>query len=182
MGGDIDRLWIKSEGERSGGETETAEAQFLWGHAVGPMVGFGCRYKTGFQTGICPDVGCRRFPWLALTTLNPKSRGLSVMAERPPSLGGGEYDVLPTIRLILQPSYEVNIYSRDDESRGGAEGYPIPNLVSGYVMKSGVNLRLILAFLGNQLYGTTSDMAKKEGEKKDSQIVFGGRKNLVLMH
>ncbi|WP_241190421.1 copper resistance protein B, partial [Enterobacter kobei] len=36
IGGDTDRLWLKSEGERSGGKTETAEAQLLWGHAVGP--------------------------------------------------------------------------------------------------------------------------------------------------
>ncbi|HBY8111959.1 TPA: copper resistance outer membrane transporter PcoB, partial [Klebsiella pneumoniae] len=36
IGGDTDRIWLKSEGERSNGETEAAEAQLLWGHAVGP--------------------------------------------------------------------------------------------------------------------------------------------------
>ncbi len=31
IGGDTDRIWLKSEGERSNGETEAAEAQLLWG-------------------------------------------------------------------------------------------------------------------------------------------------------
>ena len=35
---------------------------------------------------------------------------------------GGEYDVLLTNRLILQPSHEVNFYSQDDESRGRGRG------------------------------------------------------------
>ncbi|WP_165738190.1 copper resistance protein B, partial [Enterobacter hormaechei] len=35
---------------------------------------------------------------------------------------GGEYDVLLTNRLILQPSYEVNLYSQDDESRERGRG------------------------------------------------------------
>src|SRR3546814_12736378 len=36
IGGDIDRLWLRSEGERSNGKTEEAELQALWGHAVSP--------------------------------------------------------------------------------------------------------------------------------------------------
>ncbi|WP_233453803.1 copper resistance protein B, partial [Pantoea eucrina] len=35
-GGDIDRLWLRSEGETSDGKTESAEVQALWGHAVSP--------------------------------------------------------------------------------------------------------------------------------------------------
>ncbi|STM57533.1 Copper resistance protein B precursor [Escherichia coli] len=61
IGGDTDRIWLKSEGERSNGETEAAEAQLLWGHAVWPMVGFGCGCQAGFQTCFCPDLGCCRF-------------------------------------------------------------------------------------------------------------------------
>jgi copper resistance protein B len=36
IGGDIDRLWLRSEGERSNGKTEDAEIQALWGHAISP--------------------------------------------------------------------------------------------------------------------------------------------------
>lgn len=36
VGGDIDRLWWRSEGERTNGTTEGAEVQAFWGHAIGP--------------------------------------------------------------------------------------------------------------------------------------------------
>ena len=36
IGGDIDRLWLRSEGERTNGVTEDAEIQALWGHAISP--------------------------------------------------------------------------------------------------------------------------------------------------
>lgn len=36
IGGDINRLWLRSEGERLDGKTEDAEVQALFGHAIGP--------------------------------------------------------------------------------------------------------------------------------------------------
>ena len=36
IGGDVDRLWLRSEGERTNGVTESAELSALWGHAIGP--------------------------------------------------------------------------------------------------------------------------------------------------
>ena len=36
VGGDINRLWIRSEGERTNGVTEDAELQLLYGRAISP--------------------------------------------------------------------------------------------------------------------------------------------------
>ena len=36
IGGDIDRLWLRTEGEREEGITHKAELQALWGHAISP--------------------------------------------------------------------------------------------------------------------------------------------------
>ncbi len=84
---------------------------------------------------------------------------------------GGEYDVLLTNRLILQPSYEVNFYSQDDESRGRGRGLTDTEL--GLRLRYEIR-REFAPYIGvswNQLYGKTSDMAKREGEK-DHQVVF----------
>ncbi|MBJ2625282.1 copper resistance outer membrane transporter PcoB, partial [Salmonella enterica subsp. enterica serovar Agona] len=84
---------------------------------------------------------------------------------------GGEYDVLLTNRLILQPSYEVNFYSQDDESRGRGRGLADTEL--GLRLRYEIR-REFAPYIGvswNQLYGKTSDMAKREDEK-DHQIVF----------
>ncbi len=36
IGGDVDRLWLRSEGERTNGVTENAELSALWGRSIGP--------------------------------------------------------------------------------------------------------------------------------------------------
>ena len=50
VGGDIDRLWLRSEGERSAGRTESAEAQALVGACHQSVVGRGRRRAPGLQT------------------------------------------------------------------------------------------------------------------------------------
>lgn len=74
IGGDTDRLWLRSEGERNNGKTEDAEIQALWGHAISPwwdVVG-GVRQdlKPGApQTG--PRSACKAW---RCTTSRPKPR------------------------------------------------------------------------------------------------------------
>lgn len=171
VGGDIDRLWIKSEGERSGGETETAEAQFLWGHAVGPWWDLVAGIRQDFRPGSARTWAAVGFQGLALYNFESEITGFVSDGGKAALRLGGEYDVLLTNRLILQPSYEVNIYSQDDESRGRGRG--ISDTELGLRLRYEVR-REFAPYIGvswNQLYGTTSDMAKREGEK-DSQIVF----------
>ena len=50
IGGDTDRIWLKSEG-----------SAVTLGTCGWPMVGFGCGCQAGFQTCFCPDLGCCRF-------------------------------------------------------------------------------------------------------------------------
>lgn len=84
IGGDTDRIWLKSEGERSNGETEAAEAQLLWGHAVGPwwdLVAVSGR----ISDLLLPGPGLLSvFRGLLSIILSLKLRVLSVMAEKQP--------------------------------------------------------------------------------------------------
>src|SRR3546814_14633884 len=53
-GGDIDKLWIKSEGEGSfGEEPEEAEVQALWSRAITPWFDFQAGVRYDFE----PDAG-----------------------------------------------------------------------------------------------------------------------------
>lgn len=60
IGGDTDRLWLKSEGERSG-ENRDGRSPVTLGACGWPLVGFGCGCQAGFQTCVCPELGCCRF-------------------------------------------------------------------------------------------------------------------------
>ncbi len=136
------------------------------------MVGFGCGCQAGFQTCFCPDRAAVGFQGLALYNFESEITGFVSNGGKAALRLGGEYDVLLTNRLILQPSYEVNFYSQDDESRGRGRGLTDTEL--------GLRLRYEIRRefapyrrFWNQLYGKTSDMAKREGEK-DHQVVFLG--------
>lgn len=114
------------------------------------MVGFGCGCQAGFQTCFCPDLGCCRFSGLALYNFESEITGFVSNGGKAALRLGGEYDVLLTNRLILQPSYEVNFYSQDDESRGRGRGltdtelglrlrYEIRREFAPYIGVSGIN-------------------------------------------
>lgn len=84
IGGDTDRIWLKSEGERSNGETEAAEAQLLWGHAVGPWWDL-LRVSGRISDLLLPGPGLLSVfrGWHSII-LSLKLRVLSVMAEKQP--------------------------------------------------------------------------------------------------
>src|SRR3546814_3996366 len=52
VGGDFEKLWLKSEGEGAfGGGVESAEVQALWSHAIGPWFDL----QAGLRYDIEPD-------------------------------------------------------------------------------------------------------------------------------
>ena len=51
IGGDINRLWLRSEGERLDGKTEDAEVQALFGHAIGPWWDLVAGVRQDFKPG-----------------------------------------------------------------------------------------------------------------------------------
>ncbi len=133
------------------------------------MVGFGCGCQAGFQTCFCPDWAAVGFQGLALYNFESEITGFVSNGGKAALRLGGEYDVLLTNRLILQPSYEVNFYSQDDESRGRGRGLTDTEL--GLRLRYEIRREFAPYRRLNQLYGKTSDMAKREGEK-DHQVVF----------
>ena len=116
-GSDIDRLWLRSEGERERNATRDAYVDLLWGHAW-------TTYWDG-QLGLRQDIGNGpKRQWLAVGV-----QGLApYWFETQATFYAGEqgrtalrlessYDVLFTQRLILTPRIEVNLYSRNDPQR-----------------------------------------------------------------
>lgn len=113
-GGDIDRLWIKSQGEGEfGGALESAEVQALWSRAISPWfdVQAGARYDfapdprraylvLGLQ-GLAPY-------WFELDTALFVSNKGDVSARFE-----AEYDLRITQRLILQPQVEADFQLQD---------------------------------------------------------------------
>jgi copper resistance protein B len=113
-GGDIERLWLKSEGEGEfGGALDTAEVQALYSRAVGPYF--------DLQAGLRQDFGRgpgRTYVTAGFEGLAPgffEVEGAMFLSTTGDILGRfeGYYDQRITQRLILQPRAEVNLSAQD---------------------------------------------------------------------
>lgn len=113
-GGDINRLWIKSEGEgefRRG--VDTAEVQALFSRAVDPYF--------NLQAGVRQDLGRgarRTYATIGFEGLAPgmfELEGALFLSQKGELLGRveGYYDQRITQRLILQPRVELNFSAQD---------------------------------------------------------------------
>ena len=121
-GGDINRLFLKSEGEGAFGEgVERAEIQALFSHAIGPYFNLQGGLRYDFQPG--PSRG---YAAIGVEGLAPgffEVEGFLFLSEKGDLLARAEgyYDQRITQRLILQPRAEVNFSAQDvPENRIGS--------------------------------------------------------------
>ncbi|WP_095121196.1 copper resistance protein B [Pseudomonas sp. Irchel s3f10] len=176
IGGDINRLWLRSEGERSNGKTEDAELQALWGHAISPWWDVVSGVRQDFKPG-APQTWAA-FGLQGMALYNFKAEATAFIGE-----GGqsalrfeGDYDILLTNRLILQPTAELNVYGKDDAQRGIGSG--LSNSEVGLRLRYEIR-REFAPYIGvtwNRTYGNTADYARDEGEdRSEARLVLGVR-------
>lgn len=164
-GGDIDKLWIKSQGEGSfGGGVETAEVQALWSHAISPYFDLqaGVRYDIRPQ----PDRG---YLVLGVQGLAPywfELDAAAFVSEKGDASARieGEYDLRITQKLILQPNAAMEFSLQD-----------VPELRMGSGLSTAeAGLRLRYEFVPEfapyagiqyeRAFGSTADFRQRDGD------------------
>lgn len=163
VGKDLNKLWLKTEGEVVNGETEDAEVQLLYSHAVSPFWDF----QIGARRDIKPEPARN---WLALgfkglapylfdvdTSLFIGDKGRAALRL------DAEYEYMFTQRLVLIPGMEANLYSKDDAIRGIGKG--LSDLTLGVRLAYEVRREFApyIGYTWTGLYGDTADYAKAAG-------------------
>jgi copper resistance protein B len=176
IGGDIDRLWLRSEGERSNGKTEGAEIQALWGHAISPWWDVVSGVRQDFKPG-APQTWAA-FGLQGMALYNFEAEATAFLGENGQSAVRleGDYDILLTNRLILQPTAELNVYGKNDPQRGIGSG--LSNIEAGLRLRYEIR-REFAPYIGvtwSRTYGNTADYAREEGEdRSEARLVLGVR-------
>lgn len=175
-GGDIHRLWLRSEGERSGGHTEAADLEALYGRAVSPW----WDVLIGVQHTLAPGAA-RTSAAFGVQGMAPYK--FEVAATLYVGEGGdasarlqGEYDVLLTNRWILQPRLEADIAFADDRARGIGSG--LSTLEAGLRLRYEVSRRFApyLGVVHERAFGATADDRRDAAERaRDTRVVAGVR-------
>jgi copper resistance protein B len=176
LGHDLNKLWIKTEGERLNGETEEAEVQALYGRAISSFwdvqVGFrhDARPSPSQDWGVIGVQGLARYFFeidAALFIGESGNTGLRLNAE---------YEKLFTQRLILTPEFEMNFYGQNvaEVSLGSGLSDISLSLRLRYEIR-----REIAPYVGlewTKYYGNSADFVRRDGyEISDTKAVAGLR-------
>jgi copper resistance protein B len=176
IGGDIDRLWIRSEGERVNGKTEDAEIQALWGHAISPWWDVVTGVRQDFKPGAPQTWAALGLQGMALYNFETEATAFIGEGGQTAARLEGDYDILLTNRLILQPTAELNVYGKNDPQRGIGSG--LSNTEAGLRLRYEIR-REFAPYIGvtwNRTYGKTADYAADEGEdRSEARLVVGVR-------
>jgi copper resistance protein B len=176
IGQDLNKFWLKVEGEHLDGTTAEAEVQALYSRAIAPYWDL----QLGWRHDIRPEPSR---DWLAigLEGLAPywfEVEGAAFIGESG-QVGArlkGEYEWMFTQRWVLSPELEINLHSKDDEEVGVGSG--LSDLQLGVRLRYEIR-REFAPYLGvnwTKKFGNTADFARDEGEDgNDVQIVAGVR-------
>lgn len=176
IGTDLNRVWLRSEGERSGGHTEAADVEVMYGRSIATWWDLVAGVRHDFQPG-----DSQTFAAIGVQGLAPMKfevEATAYIGERGQTAARveAEYELLLTNRLVLQPLLEVNLFGKDDPERGIGAGLS--------TAEAGLRLRYeftrqFAPYVGvvyERAFGDTADLRRDDFERvDDTRIVVGLR-------
>ena len=176
FGTDTDRLWLRIEGERVGGHTESVDLEVLYGRSVSPWWDVVAGVKHDFKPGEART-------WAAVGVQGMAPYRFEVSATVYVGEGGqvaanveAEYTLRITNKLILQPLVEVDLAARDDIEYGIASGFT--GIETGLRLRYEVTRRFApyVGVVHERALGDTADLKRSAGESvRDTRAVAGIR-------
>jgi copper resistance protein B len=174
LGTDLDRLWLRSEGERIDSTTEAADLELLYGRGIArwwDLVG-GLRHDMGAG----PSQTFAGIGVIGLAPYNFEVEATAYVGESGQTAARFtvEYDMLLSNRLIAEWQADADLYGEDDARRGIGSGLS--------TVEAGIRLRYeftrrVAPFIGvawERAYGTTADLRREQGDEVDDTRLVAG--------
>ncbi|MEM5388736.1 copper resistance protein B [Paraburkholderia phymatum] len=175
-GNDINKLWVRSEGERSGGHFGDADVEALWSHALAEYWDTELGIRQDFGDGPARHWAAFGVQGIVPYNFDIEATGYVDPTGRTAARVRAEYDMRFTQRLILQPDLEVNAYGRSDPARGIGAG--ISDAQFGLRLRYEINRR-VAPYIGvewKRHFGATANLARDANQAVfDQQWVAGIR-------
>ena len=165
IGGDIHRLWFRTEGESDQSRLHEAEGHLFYGRAFSRWWDWVAGVRQDIRPHSPQTWAAVGIQGLAPNFFEVAATGYVGGSGRTQLRLEAEYEVLITNRLILQPRAEFNFSGKSDPEHGIGSG----------LSSAGEGLRLRYEFrrefapyvgvTWNQKFGGTADFARAEGEE-----------------
>lgn len=176
VGGDVDKLWMKVDGEAGKGTLGSTRTEALWAHSIATY------WDT--QVGLRHDFGdgpVRNWAAIGLQGLAPywfdvQATAYLGQSGRTALRLESDFEILLTQRLILQPEVKLNFYGKSDPARKLGAG--LSDVEGGLRLRYEIS-RKFAPYLGvvwTRQLGRTAVLSRAAGESaEDTQIVAGVR-------
>jgi copper resistance protein B len=176
IGKDLNKFWLKTDGEYVDNSVEEMELQLLYSRAIAPFWDL----QLGWRRDIRPDPD-RDWAAFGVKGLAPYFFDIDAAlfigdAGRSAVRLQAEYEIMLTQKLVLTPEIELNLYGRNDPDTGVGSG--LSDIEAGLRLRYEIR-REFAPYAGvnwTRLYGNTADYARAEGaDTDDLQLVAGVR-------
>lgn len=177
IGGDYDKLWLKSEGFALGkGGVEDGRNELLYDRAVSTYLDVQAGVRTDWDSGTGRTWAAFGVQGLAPLFFDYEATGYLSDGGHAALRLAASYDLLITQRLILQPQAEMNFYSKSDPGRKTGTG--LADIDAGLRLRYEITRKFApyigVAYAGK--FGQTASIARTDGESAGAvQFVFGIR-------
>ncbi|MEO7116770.1 MAG: copper resistance protein B, partial [Caldimonas sp.] len=164
VGGDIDKLWLKVDGERAGGKLGATRTEALWNHAIATYWGLQAGARHDFGDGPGRTWGSFGFQGLSPYWFDIQATAYVGQSGRTALRFEAEYDLRLTQRLILQPDVKVGLYGKNDPARDIGAG--LSDIDAGLRLRYEIS-RKFAPYIGvvwNRKFANTARYARESGK------------------
>ena len=176
VGTDMHRLWVRSEGERERGSTESADIEVLYGRPVARWWDLVAGVRHDIAPGSDQNFAAIGVMGMAPYKFEVEATAYLGASGQTAARVEAEYELLLTNRLILQPVIEAEWHGKSDASRGIGSG--LGKIETGLRLRYEFT-RKFAPYVGvvhERSFGQTADFVRDEGEAtRDTRVVAGVR-------
>jgi copper resistance protein B len=170
----FDKLAVRTEGETSGGDTKRAELELLWSHSVARWWDLVAGVRGDFEPAATQSWAAFGVQGLAPYRFELEATAYVGSGGRSAARFEGEYELLITQRLILQPQLELNWHGQSDASRGIGSGLSTAEAALRLRYEIRRELAPYVGLVRERKFGTTADYARAEGDDPDDTRLVAG--------
>jgi copper resistance protein B len=180
IGSDLNRLWLRSEGEREGGRTEASDLEMLYGRGVSAWWDVVVGVKHEFRPGDSRSWAAFGVQGMAPYKFEVSATAYVGESGQVAATVEAEYELLLTNRLILQPLVEARFSAKDEPERGNGSGSGsgLNTIEAGIRLRYELNRRFApyVGVVHERAFGDTADYHRAAGEDvRDTRMVAGVR-------
>lgn len=174
-GTDYNKLWLKVEGERVDSEAE-ARTELLWDRIFKRWWSVQAGVRHDWSEGTSRTWAAFGVQGLAPYWFEVEATAYVGEEGRTAARFSGEYELLLTQRLILQPEIEFNLYGKDDPENGIGSGFSDAEFALRLRYEFRREFAPYVGIVWTRAFGNTADIARAEGHDTDDlQFVAGLR-------